>query len=402
MSQSLVKRLYGIVLITILFAGLASCNKKLMNTSIQEIFTPGEPLDSQEMRITFMGTSVIPRLQQQCNSVFVELGNGDSFVFDLGSGVSSNYVAMGIPYSRLDKVFLTHLHGDHLSDIITLYCFGPSIDRKTPLRLFGPTGDTKEEGIQSFAENLKKLMKWHIESFSFTPTGLKSGVSGYDINATELPYTKVGGIAYEENGVKITHFPAVHDRNGSISYKLEWNGLSMVFSGDTKPNYYMIEQAKGVDVLIHEMVVPPEIWASKNSGFKPTDPGWPQAIAYATAVQDSSHTTQKAFGYILSQTNPRLGVATHFQVNDDTVAPAMADIRSLYIGPVTIAKDLLVINVSKDKIRERYAQVPKDAWYPRPNLFPPSQLAKPKYSSPLAQLSKELLDHVVPEDVYKK
>ncbi|NCB04613.1 MAG: MBL fold metallo-hydrolase, partial [Clostridia bacterium] len=69
------------------------------------------------MRITFMGTSVIPRKGQASNSVFVETGNGDSFIFDMGSGVSTNYVAMGIPYSRMDKVFLTHLHADHMSDL---------------------------------------------------------------------------------------------------------------------------------------------------------------------------------------------------------------------------------------------------------------------------------------------
>ena len=98
-----------------------------------EPFIPGEQLADDQMRITFMGTSVVPRIAQQCNSVFVELGNGDSFVLDFGCGVSSNYVAAGIPPSRMDKVFLTHLHGDHVGDLITLYCFGPSQDRKTPL-----------------------------------------------------------------------------------------------------------------------------------------------------------------------------------------------------------------------------------------------------------------------------
>jgi ribonuclease Z len=246
-------------------------------------------------------------------------------------------------------------------------------------------------------------MKWHEEAFSFLPTGLANGEDGYDIVATELPYMKVGGVAYEKNGVKITHFPAVHDRDGSISYKLEWNGLSMVFSGDTKPSNYMIDQAKGVDVLIHEMVVPPETWAAKNSTLKPGDPGWEQALSMAQAVQDSSHTPQKAFGYILSKTNPRLGIATHFQVNDDTVGPAMKDIRSWYQGPVAIATDLLVINVSKDNIKQRYAKVSDYSWYPTDTkLYSPDQLAPAKYSSPTAQLNSELLGQCIPADVYEK
>lgn len=366
-----------------------------------EPFIPGEQLADDQMRITFMGTSVVPRIAQQCNSVFVELGNGDSFVFDFGSGVSSNYVAAGIPPSRMDKVFLTHLHGDHVGDLITLYCFGPSQDRKTPLYLYGPSGDDPEEGTQAFAENLKKLMKWHVEAFSFLSTGLKDGRDGYEIIAKELPYMTVGGVAYEENGVKITHFPAVHDRNGSISYKLEWNGLSMIFSGDTIPNYYMIEQAKGIDVLIHEMVVPPEVWASKNSGLNPGDPGWERAVAFALAVQRNSHTSQKAFGYILSQTNPRLGVATHFQANEDTVGPAIEDIRLSYEGPVAIATDLLVINVSKNDILLRRAVVSDYAWYPQPYMYPQDQIAPPKYDGPFAQLNDTLLGSIVPEEIYE-
>ena len=88
------------------------------------------------------------------------------------------------------------------------------------------------------------------------------------------------GVAYEDDGVRITHFPAVHARDGSISYRLEWNGLSMVFSGDTRPNEYMLQNAKGVDVLVHEMVLPPETWAEKNTGLQPGDLGWERANAH--------------------------------------------------------------------------------------------------------------------------
>jgi ribonuclease Z len=85
------------------------------------------------LRITFLGTSLVPRLNQECNSVFVEVGSGDQFVFDCGSGVVAKYNAMGIPFSRMDKIFLSHLHGDHMDDLTHIYCFGPSLDRKSPL-----------------------------------------------------------------------------------------------------------------------------------------------------------------------------------------------------------------------------------------------------------------------------
>ncbi|MGA3316635.1 MAG: MBL fold metallo-hydrolase [Candidatus Korobacteraceae bacterium] len=342
-----------------------------------------ESVAPDEMRITFLGTSCVPRLAQECNSVFVELGSGDTFVFDCGSGVVAKYAAMKIPYSQMAKIFLTHLHGDHMSDLTHIYCFGPSIDRKSPLYVWGPspsgvpdpvTHQLYNDGTKAFCAGFRELMRWHSESFSFLPTAYKSFVppdwdptqsrDGYDIVPFELDW-RTPGIAYPPNGnndsdVLITHFPAVHDRQGAISYKLEWKsqGLSMIFSGDTKPNYYMIDQAtQGVDVLIHELVVPPEVWAEKNADICPP-PAF--GVYLAQEIQDSSHTPEKAFGYILSQLKvpPRLAVATHFQATDDTINPALKDIRLWYPkGEVTFACDLMVLNVTKAGIRQRRGDV---------------------------------------------
>jgi ribonuclease Z len=264
------------------------------------------------------------------------------------------------------------------------------------------------------------MMRWHSESFSFLPTSYKGGQDGYDIIATELNWkpdmggvqtwnsgtgatTSIspGNIAYQTDEVKISFFPAVHDRNGSISYKLEWinQGLSMIFSGDTKPNTSMIANATGgVDVLIHEMVVPPEIWANRNSGLMPDgSPEWTQAYNAAKAIQDNSHTPQMALGYILSQLEkpPRLAVATHFQASDDTIGPALDDIRFWYQGPVAIATDLMVINVSKKSIRQRRAVVSEYVWN-TPVQVDSNNLNAAKYNGPYAQFDQSLLDTVIP------
>jgi ribonuclease Z len=135
----------------------------------------------------------------------------------------------------------------------------------------------------------------------------------------------------------------------------------------------MIDQAGGVDVLIHEMVMPAEVWAEKNSGLTEGDQGWDAAYDYALQVQNSSHTPQGAFGYLLSQMNPppRLAVATHFQAADDTIASAMQSVRAHYpTGEVTFAADLMVINVSKTAIRQRRAEVSAFAFYPVSPLRP--------------------------------
>jgi ribonuclease Z len=219
----------------------------------------------------------------------------------------------------------------------------------------------------------------------------------YALVPIELDWRIEGGVAYDnpETGVKITHFPAIHAREGSISYKLEWNGLSMIFTGDTKPNNYVIRQATaGVDVLIHEITTSAEVWAENFVGIDPASPYWEGTVQQLQNVQDSSHTPQKAFGYILSQlaVPPGLAVGTHFPVSDDTVEPALADIRKWYTqGEVVIALDFLVLNVSKTGILQRRAVVSDFAW---PEVSQDSlglQFEVPKYNDgenadPIAQL----------------
>jgi len=383
-------------------------------------YTPGkEPLGEDEMRITFLGSWYSPRIAQSCNSVFVEVGwdsskglPKDQFIFDCGTGVVAKYFAMGIPLSRMNKIFFTHIHGDHMSDLTHIYCFGPAYDRKSPLYVWGPgrsgliyrDPDGKisgpyNDGTVDYCNLLREAARWHTESFSFETTSLtdydlpswtcpnanpgappSNKKDAYDLVPFELNWRTVGidnnvnptndNIAYlnTDTGVKITHFPAVHAREGAISYKLEWNGLSMIFTGDTKPNYYVVWQAtKGVDVLIHEMTPPPDVWVEKLAGLYPGDPGYKKSLADMTNVINSSHTVQKMYGYILSLlgVRPRLAVGTHFPATDDTIKAALKDIRSYYPkGEVAVATDFVVITVSKENIKQRRAVVSDYVWAP--------------------------------------
>jgi hypothetical protein len=160
-------------------------------------FYPGEELDPNEMRVTLMGTGWgnVIRPNQKGASVFVELGNGDSFVFDTGPGCGINYNVMQVPASRMTRIFLTHLHLDHTSDLAWIYAFGPAGDRYTPLQVFGPTGEKPEYGTKANIEGIKVLSQWHRPSFA---TCIDVGKS-YDLEITELDYRLNPGIAYTTN-----------------------------------------------------------------------------------------------------------------------------------------------------------------------------------------------------------
>jgi ribonuclease Z len=223
-------------------------------------FYPGEELDPNEMRVTLMGTGWgnVIRPNQKGASVFVELGNGDSFVFDTGPGCGINYNVMQVPASRMTRIFLTHLHLDHTSDLAWIYAFGPAGDRYTPLQVYGPTGDKPEYGTKANIEGIKVLSQWHRPSFA---TCIDVGKS-YDLEITELDYRLNPGIAYQANGVTIRHFPRLHVIDGAIGYRVDWNGLSMVWTGDGQPSYVTSDNAKGVDLFISETAPSTERFAA--------------------------------------------------------------------------------------------------------------------------------------------
>ena len=89
-----------------------------------EMFIPGEEqLEDGEMRVTVLGSGNPWNTRAQASaSVMVEVGNPerDILVFDIGSGSLANYASLKLPINQLNKVFLSHLHADHTSDLLTL------------------------------------------------------------------------------------------------------------------------------------------------------------------------------------------------------------------------------------------------------------------------------------------
>ena len=90
------------------------------------VYYPGtEELGENEIRMLACGTGMPAARHSQAATCFlVELGNGDKFFFDIGTGSMANVAAYMIPYDMLDKVFITHLHTDHWGDLATLWAGG--------------------------------------------------------------------------------------------------------------------------------------------------------------------------------------------------------------------------------------------------------------------------------------
>ena len=306
-------------------------------------FPNTELLGADEMRITALGTGMPNQTRAAVSiSYLVELGNGEKFLFDVGAGMLANLFSLRPDFSKIDKVFVSHLHVDHVGDFMALHIGSWLSGRYTPIHLYGPTGSSPELGTKTFVEGMQKGYAWDIA----TRTGALPDKGG-QIVVHEFDYMQENEIVYSQNGVTIRSWPAIHSLDGSVSYSLEWNGLKYVFGGDTYPNKWYMKFAKNADVASHECFLPPKALAAYF--------GW--SLRQATYVSTRVHTEPQAFGKVMSTIKPRLAVGYHSVQSPENNAAIMDGVRKTYDGPLALARDLMVINVTKKIIKVRMASV---------------------------------------------
>lgn len=195
-----------------------------------------------------------------------------------------NLFSLRPDFSKIDKVFASHLHVDHVGDFMGLHVGSWLSGRYTPLHMYGPTGSRPELGTKAFVEGMQKAYAWDIAT--------RSGAlpdKGGQIEVHEFDYMQENKVVYQQNGVTIRSWPAIHSLDGSVSFSLEWNGLKYVSGGDTYPNKWYTKYATNADVASHEAFLPPKALAAYF--------GWD--LSQATYVSTRIHTEPQAFGKVM-------------------------------------------------------------------------------------------------------
>ena len=308
-----------------------------------------EELGDDEMRVISLGTGMPNQRKSQASACWlVELGNGDKFLFDLGTGSVANLSVLEIPYDLVNKAFIGHLHSDHVGDFAAWHIGGWVGNRQQPPRIWGPDGpaDHPNWGTAYYVDHQIKSYAWDIDGRSGRlPT------AGGDIEVNEFPHDKFS-VVYNENGVKISAWPAVHIMAGPVSFSLEWKNRKFVFSSDTFPNKWFVKYAKNADIVIHETFgtirqnIDLQGWNPENSAI----------------VSARVHTPPAAAGKVFSIVKPRMAVAYHFFNDTDTWQEMYDEIRTTYDGPLSLAKDLMVWNVTDDGVKVRDVVAQEAVW----------------------------------------
>ena len=173
----------------------------------------------------------------------------EKLLFDVGRGATIRLTQIGVSIGAINAVFLTHFHSDHTSGIPDLWLTGwigrYYGNRQKPFRIIGPIGTV------SLMQNLERA---YADDIRIRLADEKNPIEGVAIAPTE--YAK-DGVVYENNGVKVTAFEVDHGDliKPAYGYRVDYDGRSVIISGDTRYSQNLEKHAQGATLVIHEVAM---------------------------------------------------------------------------------------------------------------------------------------------------
>lgn len=276
--------------------------------------------DAPFIKVTLLGTGTpLPVMERFGASILVEAG-GETLLFDAGRGCLQRLRQVNVFYNKINALFLTHLHSDHIVGIPDLWLSGwLTSQRTTPLEVFGPAG------TDAMITNLRKAFAYDIKIRIEDDKALEQG-------SRLLPTEIKQGVVYERDGVKVIaflvdHYPVVP----AFGYRVEYKGHSVVLSGDTRYSENLVSYAKGADLLVHEVAIAPDTLSKSDPKY--------HILAH--------HTTPEQAAKVFNQVKPKLAAYSHIvniyaQKEDDILKRT----KAIYEGPLILGRDLMSFSIS--------------------------------------------------------
>lgn len=177
------------------------------------------------------------------------------FVFDAGSGSIRKLGRMGFPMDRLEAGFLTHLHSDHLDGLgelmLQAWIAG---GRGTPLPIHGPPGT--ERVVTGFMQAYEIDRGFRIAHHG-PAVARPGGFGGVAQIVSFADAQDREAVVLEQDGVSIRALDVDHAPvDFALAYRIDYQGRSLVISGDTKYSPALARFAQGADVIFHEALNP--------------------------------------------------------------------------------------------------------------------------------------------------
>lgn len=239
-------------------------------------------------------------------------------LIDAGGGVFLRFGEAKARFETLDAIAVTHLHADHVADLIAILKSGFFSDRKRPLPIIGPTGGGAFPGMRAF---MRSLIDGKSGAFRYL-SGYLDGTGGFvkadilEMSATSSKPLK----AFANDAFKLVAVGVKHGPVPALGYLVEVGGLRIAFAGDQGgDNPGFAAMIKGADLLVMDHAVPEE----------------------AGPVEAALHDRPSEIGRLAKEAAVKKLVLSHNMARSLDVLPKnLAIIKRSYDGPITVAEDL--------------------------------------------------------------
>ena len=280
-----------------------------------------------------LGTGIPVANYARANASTLIVAGGKTFMVDTGPGSSVRLAENG--YQKVDYVLYTHFHLDHYGDLDRmLFTRGAGGNAKHPQPVLGPKGtkDVVDKVVASVAIDEKYRIEHHGHHFS--EQAMHAAVEEFE-----------PGVVFDEGGLKITMFNVNHEPIvPAVGYRFDYEGKSIVVSGDTKKSDNLVASAMNCDLLIHEAMNATVL----NRAVPLLKRTQPRGGAMLEDLM-SHHTSTLEVAEIAKEANVKKVVLTHLV---PSIAPEDAAEKSfvrgmsdIYAGPVVVGRDNMILTV---------------------------------------------------------
>jgi ribonuclease Z len=285
------------------------------------------PANAQSIYVRLLGTAGPSLSPNQAEAGLLVVAGSEVLLFDCGHGVPNRLAQIG--RAGVSKVFLTHLHSDHSEGLPELWMNEVAWESRgsIPLSVWGPAEapPNQPSGTSDLTSNVSNAFATNTRIRRDLVERLPAG--GIQFQTTEIAGE---GVVYQNNGVTVTAFLVDHGVvKPAYGYRVDYQGHSVTFSGDTTFTPNLVKYAQGTDVLVHEVLLSPPNATPDND------------------VILSYHSTPEQAAKTFVQAAPKLAVYTH--IVDQTGGGAQAIMNRTraagYTGPLEVGQDLTLIEI---------------------------------------------------------